>query len=97
MAIWQTEIRGVHWLEELADAGNAIHLGGNGYPYRFTARASRLLPTVLEGPPYANSRWMYEVGDIRGPDWEGRTTLDREAIARCDPNEWLIVEVWDES
>jgi hypothetical protein len=29
--------------------------------------------------------------------WLGKTTLDDEAMNTCNPNEWLLVEAWDES
>jgi hypothetical protein len=32
LAVWQTGIGGLDWLDELVKAGKAIDLGGNGYP-----------------------------------------------------------------
>jgi hypothetical protein len=31
------------------------------------------------------------------PWWEGKTTIDEAALDSCDPEEWLLVEAWDES
>jgi hypothetical protein len=32
-----------------------------------------------------------------GEGWEGMTVIDATAIARCGPDEWLIIQAWDES
>jgi hypothetical protein len=53
LAVWQTGWRGLLWLEELVEAGNAINLGGNGYPCRYTATAGHLIPRIIEKPPEA--------------------------------------------
>jgi hypothetical protein len=36
LAVWQTGLGGLDWLNELVKAGKAIDLGGNGYPNRYT-------------------------------------------------------------
>ena len=32
LAVWQTGLEGLQWLDALVEAGHAIDLGGNGYP-----------------------------------------------------------------
>lgn len=97
IAIWQTGLGGCDWIEELAAEGRAVDLGGNGYPSRYAATAAVLLPPILAGPPHANTHWSYGVGDILGPNWEGKTTINAHLAAACAPDEWLVVEAWDES
>ena len=29
--------------------------------------------------------------------WQGGTARDEQLLADCHPDEWLLVEVWDES
>jgi hypothetical protein len=97
LAVWQTGLGGLGWLQELVKAGNAIDLGGSGYPCRYTATAEYLVPRIIGTPPGARDVWIYQAGDIITDKWEGRTVVDREAAAQCRPNEWLLVEAWDES
>jgi len=39
IAVWQTGTGGLDWLDELATQGMAVNLGGDGYPYWYTAQA----------------------------------------------------------
>ena len=97
VAVWQTGLGGCDWLEDLAREGKAVDLGGDGYPNRYSATAAVLLPPVLAGPPEAYERWAFDVGDVLLPNWEGETTIDAGLAARCAPEEWLLVDAWDES
>ena len=97
LAVWQTGLRGLDWLDELVKAGNAINLGGNGYPNRYTATAASLLPRIMEVPPLARATWQIEAGNVVTDKWEGRTVTDPGTASLCRPDEWLLVEAWDES
>lgn len=97
IAVWQTGLYGLEWLDELVKTGKAISLGGNGYPLWFTAPAGSLLPVVLDKPPWAHDVWMCDPGDIITDKWVGKTVVDRAAAAQCQPDEWLFVVAWDES
>ena len=98
LAVWQTGIDGLDWLNDLADKGRVIALGGDGYPIRFTARCNQLRGRIGADPPEARALWVSDPADIIDYDkWPGRTTIDNQAFDRCSPDEWLIVEAWDES
>ena len=97
MAVWQTGWRGLDWLNGLVKAGSAIHLGGDGYPFRYTARAKEILPSILSGPPNANATWRHDPGDVLLDEWLGKTTVDDAALGQCSPDEWLLIVAWDES
>ena len=97
MAVWQKGTDGLNWLHELVGAGKAVHLGGDGYPYRLTSTAGYLSARILYGPPGARLHWAYDAGDILLEGWEGKTVIDRAALSACRVGEWLIVEAWDES
>lgn len=97
VAAWQTGPRGLQWLGALVREGGAIDLGGRGYPSRYTAPARHLVPRIRGGPPEARERWAHDPHDVLGEDWPGRTTIDHAAIRECGPDEWLLVEAWDES
>ena len=78
------------------EAGNAIDLGGNGYPLRFTATAEYLAPRIKK-PPEANAVWICGPEDILTDKWAGKTVVDLDAIAQCRIGEWLLVVAWDQS
>ena len=97
IAVWQTGLWGLRWIDDLVQSGRAHSLGGNGYPCRYTALARDLLPSITSGPPEARDPWVFDPGDILLPHWVGRTLIDKEAVENCSPDEWLLVEAWDES
>jgi hypothetical protein len=97
LAVWQTGVRGLDWLSELSTAGKAIDLGGNGYPWRFTASAEHIIPKIILGPPEARETWHHDAGDILTDKWVGKTQVNGATAAICRPEEWLLVEAWDES
>ena len=97
LAVWQTSDPMLAWLDMLVKAGKAIDLGGNGYPNRYTATAKHLIPCFVDGPPEANNVWVCGPQDIIGKGWEGKTVIDHSVIESCRPDEWLLIEVWDES
>jgi hypothetical protein len=97
LAVWQTGLDGLNWINELVKQQKAISLGGNGYPLEFTAMATHLKTQLLEGPPCAKAIWTHDPGDILSPAWQGKTTKDLEALDACRPDEWLLIQAWDES
>lgn len=110
LAVWQADIGGLDWLDALVEQGAAAHLGGQGYPSRYTATAKNLIPSIQAGPPHARGQWTHGDGDVlvdssgRRLDWfdpavitARRTRINPAVIAECSPDEWLIVEAWDES
>ncbi len=97
LSVWQAGIGGLDCFRELVEAGKAIDLGGNGYPCRYTATAENLIPRFIETPPQAREHWLLDAGDVVTDKWEGKTVVDGTTAAQCRPDEWLIVEAWDES
>jgi hypothetical protein len=97
LGVWQTDVDGLDWLLALVKAGKAIDLGGNGYPYRYTAPAEHLFPYFIQNRPRANEYWLLGAGDVVTDKYEGKTVIDSDAASECRPEEWLLVEVWDES
>ncbi len=97
LAVWQTALGGLDWLKELVSQGKAISLGGHGYPVEYTAMADQILPRIRGVPPGAKTVWSADPGDIIGRDWAGGTTHDIAAMDACRPDEWLLIQAWDES
>lgn len=97
LAVWQAGSHGLEWIDALVKAGDAVNLGGDGYPFRYTATAAILRPLLTDGPPNARNAWVSEPGDILTGNWAGKTVLDHVALAQCPPDEELLIEAWDES
>ena len=97
LAVWQAGWHGLQWIDALVEAGDAVSLGGDGYPFRYTATAATLQPILIDGPPNARKAWVSEPGDILTENWAGATVLDHAALAQCAPDEELLLEAWDES
>jgi hypothetical protein len=97
LAVWQTHVFGLSWIDDLVRNQQALPLPGDGYPNVFLALARHVLPPVLQGPPEANLLWASGSEDVLGPGWVGRTAVDHDEVSRASPAEWLFVEAWDES
>ena len=98
LAVWQGEWSALEWLKELCSNDVGIDLGGNGYPSRITAPARLLLPNMTAGPPNARDVSVSGPRDVIDFSvWPGRTTFDDSQIKECHPDEWLLIEIWDES
>ena len=97
IATWQAGLDGLRWIDELVTHGEAIALPGSGYPNLYFAPAKHLLPLIFEGPPGANAVWHSDPETFCSPNWQGQTSIDRNAAEDCSPDEWLLVRAWDES
>lgn len=97
VAQWQGAPAAIDWLRDLAHTDDAVDLGGNGYPMRITAKAGAVLPVVEAGPPFENKQWQADPADVLTDQWVGHTVFNTEVARACASDEWLIVEIWDES
>lgn len=93
---WRAGIGGLDWISPLVAAGHAIDLGGNGYPFRYTANAQFILDLLAGGLPS-------HLGIAASRSKEGGSELthskrepDLQAMAECS-DEWIVIEAWDES
>ena len=97
LAVWQTGVSGLNWIDELVEEGLAICLGGNGYPTEYTAKLEHVKASILNGPPDANQAWRHDEGDILTEKWLGKTTVYHRAFSECSPDGWVVIQAWDES
>lgn len=96
IAVWQAGIGGLGWIDGLVKSGAAIAARTDGYPSVFYAKAVDVVP-VLDAPPGARPVWVSGPDDVLSAEWAGTTVIDRGAAAGCTPEEWLLIEAWDES
>lgn len=97
LAVWQAGRGGLDWIRDRAAHHQAVALGGDGYPLRYTGRACWVIPVITAGPPHAHARWHRGPDDVVSGAWDGRTVIDAGVIAACRDDEWLLIEAWDES
>ncbi len=97
LAFWGSGFSGFKWLDELVKDGKAVDLGGDGYPLKYTAPAKYIVPRILTKLPATGNPWPVIGENDKIERWSGATELDSKAMAACDPEEWLIVELWDRS
>lgn len=99
LAVWQADSEGLDWIDDLVGTGQvSLIWNGHGYPNRYTAPSKYICPILLAGPPHARDIWAIGEGEtVVGPISRLGSRINREAIEACAPEEWLVIEVWDES
>lgn len=85
LASWETGVSGIRWIEELVAQGQAEKLRGDGYPSRYRARASTILPLLRN-----------EVTG-GGPRKWPKGSFYEENIASCPCDKTLVIDAWDQS
>jgi hypothetical protein len=96
IAAWQTGPSGLEEIEQLVES-RGVTLAGGGHPIMYLLRAGDLVSRVEKGPPHETPSWSRGEGDVVLHLWEQKPTIDATAMRSCDPSEWLLLEVWDES
>ena len=97
LASWDSGIGDRNWLDQLVKENKLLDLGGNGYPYTYSGKASIVLPIITSGPP------PHDGPDIIGDDYfiSGNKVyslkLNELEISQCIPDDQLTIEVWDQS
>lgn len=97
LANWEVGPGGLDWLQQLVIEGKATWLARNGYPNRYTANASDVLPLLAGGPPA--HRGAAIIGDdyVMPANWKGKVILHEDRIAACPPDQVLTIDAWDQS
>ncbi len=88
---WDGDPWGLRWADDLAKAGEAFDLGGNGYPCRYTAQAR-----VLRHSTAVPIRLVWN-RDPRAPAEGAAPATRKRSLYDCPPDEWLVIEAWDKS
>ena len=97
LASWQTGPGGLHWLRKLVAQDKAINIGGNGYPDLYSI-TKRDFDQLFENQEPSQKNFVI-IGDdyvIENHKFWG-VKIDLDLLNLISPDEWLIVEVWDES
>jgi hypothetical protein len=94
LARWSSGgFRGLDWIENLVSEAKAEDLGGNGYPLYYKAKAQFILEALSLDVPKNKGQTIIGDDYVMPSDW--RSEIDTSKIAKCDPDQQLIVEAWD--
>ena len=94
LARWSSGgFRGLDWIENLVSEAKAEDLGGNGYPLYYKAKAQFILEALALDVPKNKGQTIIGDDYVMPSDW--RSDIDTSKIAKCDPDQQLIVEAWD--
>ncbi len=97
LASWSTGVYGLVWLDNLAKANKILDLGGNGYPCRYTAKASEILPIISSALSSCNRPITIEDNYVLSAREISTLKGDAAKISACDPDDQLLIEAWDQS
>ncbi len=95
IASWKTGTSGLQWLYDLVQRGEAVDLGGNGYPNRYSIVANVLLPIISSGLPLNDGPAVIGDDYFFPKGWSTKVKLDRQKIAVCPADAQLLIEQWD--
>ena len=84
---------GLDWIDNLVSEAKAEDLGGNGYPLYYKAKAQFILEALALDVPKNKDQTIIGDDYVMPSDW--RSDIDTSKIAKCDPDQQLIVEAWD--
>ena len=94
LARWSSGgFRGLDWIENLVSEAKAEDLGGNGYPLYYKAKAQFILEALALDVPKNKGQTIIGDDYVMPSDW--RSEIDTSKIAKCDPDQQLIIEAWD--
>jgi hypothetical protein len=97
LATWTTSLGGTDWLEKLCTLGEAIDLGGNGYPLRYVLAAATLRRVFQNGLPRADSPPVFGEDYFLPAGWSGSLEVDWDRLNALPAEVLLSVEAWDQS
>ena len=84
VAWWSAECGVTQALMDALPPDSIVNIGGNGYPSYMTARFAPLLALLRNEPP------NYKRLDGKGQIYD-------DIANACSDDEWLILELWDQS
>jgi hypothetical protein len=95
VATWREGLGGMEWLDELVKSGNALNLGGDGYPDRASAAAGALIRVITQDLPRLRGWTVVDKHGEKVEPGRRQIVINGDVIAACDDQEWLLIEAWD--
>ena len=94
---WRAGIGGYDWIKVLAKEDKAKALGGNGYPFMFSAKFNILQPIILNGAPSHNGLMMIGDDYVLPKNYLESPTVNEANLLKCQPDDDMFIAVWDMS
>ena len=89
LASWTVGAKGVGWIAELVDRGEAECVERGGYPSLYTVPAGSIVAALAgDEPPSGEAVGMFRPREVR---------IDRAGLEACSPDQVLTIAVWDQS
>ena len=95
IAKWNTSVYGLYWIDDLVNTGDAINLGGNGYPNRYSIKAGLFRSILNKGIPSHNSRPIIGEDYYLPAGYNSPLQVNNDILNKCPDYEELIVTAWD--
>ena len=92
---WTSSLGGLDWIDDLVKEGKAEELEGynHGYTFMYKAKVQDVLDKLTYHIPKGKDQTVIGDDYVMSSDW--RSKIDTSEIAKCKPDEQLIVEAWD--
>jgi hypothetical protein len=76
----------------------ATLLGTNcGYPVRYRSTAGVILPILAAGIPSGENPQIIGDDYLMPENWRGDVVIDTDKIKDCKPDDFLLMDAWDQS
>lgn len=97
IATWEASIGGTDWLTKLVAEGKAQQVTFNGYPNRFGAKATDVIPLVRNGPPDHEGPLIIGDDYVSIGGWARKFRFHDEQAQKCQAEELLYIDAWAQS
>lgn len=95
VAHWRAGLGGYDWIKELVKIDKAKALGGNGYPFLFSAKFHVLHSSILDGPTLYQGSMVLGDDYLLPKNYLENLTINEANFSKCKANDELYVQVWD--
>ena len=94
---WRAGIGGYDWIKVLVKEDKAKALGGNGYPFLFSAKFNILQPVILNGAPSHTGPMIIGDDYVLPRNYLESPTVNKANLLKCKADDEMFIEVWDMS
>ena len=97
VAKWRAGIGGYDWIKALLKENKAKALGGNGYPFLFSAKFDVLKPVILNSATSHNGPMVIGDDYVLPSNYLERPTINKANLLKCQSDDDMCIQVWDMS
>ena len=97
VAHWRAGLGGYDWIKALVKENKAKALGGNGYPFLFSAKFHVLQPVILNGAPSHSGPLVIGDDYVLPSNYLERPIINEANLLKCQSDDDMYIQVWDMS